>query len=151
MDFGGAGELVLALHGSFGRGAVFAPIADRLQGAARVAALDQRGHGLAEHDGPFTRAEFVADAAAVIDRLGSCPVVVLGHSLAASPPTNSPPSIPSWFVPLAHQMIRRRPHTQLVEFPAAGHWIHDDEPGWLRRSNPQLPLDNLTRVALRRT
>jgi pimeloyl-ACP methyl ester carboxylesterase len=98
VDFGGAGQLVLALHGSFGRGAVFAPIADRLQGAARVVALDQRGHGLAEHGGPFTRAEFVADAAAVIDQLGSCPVVVLATPLAASPPTNSPPSIPSWFV-----------------------------------------------------
>jgi pimeloyl-ACP methyl ester carboxylesterase len=52
---------------------------------------------------------------------------------------------------MAHQMIRRRPHTHLVEFPAAGHWIHDDDPGWLRRSNPQLPFDNHTRVALRRT
>ena len=72
---------MLALHGSFGRGAVFAALAERLQGAARVVALDQRGHGLAEHGGPFSRDEFVADAAAVIDRLGSAPVVVLGHSL----------------------------------------------------------------------
>jgi hypothetical protein len=24
---------------------------------------------------------------------------------------------------MAHQMIRRRPQTQLVEFPDAGHWI----------------------------
>ncbi|MGH3902073.1 MAG: alpha/beta fold hydrolase, partial [Pseudonocardiaceae bacterium] len=29
---------------------------------------------------------------------------------------------------MAHQMVRRRPHTQLVEFPAAGHLIHDDDP-----------------------
>jgi pimeloyl-ACP methyl ester carboxylesterase len=46
-----------------------------------VGALAQRGHGLAEHGGLFTRDEFVADAAAVIDRLGSAPVVELGHSL----------------------------------------------------------------------
>jgi pimeloyl-ACP methyl ester carboxylesterase len=81
VDFGGMGPVVLALHGSFGRGIAFAPIADRLQGAARVVMLDQRGHGLADHGGPFTRAEFVADAAAVIDKLGDQPVVVLGHSL----------------------------------------------------------------------
>ncbi|HEV7450212.1 MAG TPA: alpha/beta hydrolase [Pseudonocardiaceae bacterium] len=81
VDFGGVGPTVLVLHGSFGRGAVFAPVADRLQGAARVVALDQRGHGLSDHGGPYTRAEFVADAAAVIHRLGSDPVVVLGHSL----------------------------------------------------------------------
>jgi pimeloyl-ACP methyl ester carboxylesterase len=64
VDFGGVGPVVLALHGSFGRGLIFASIAERLQGAARVVALDQRGHGLADHGGPFTRAEFVADAAA---------------------------------------------------------------------------------------
>jgi esterase len=29
---------------------------------------------------------------------------------------------------MAHQMVRRRPGTQLVEFPHAGHWIHDDDP-----------------------
>ena len=81
VNFGGVGPVVLALHGSFGRGVVFALIADRLQGAARVVALDQRGHGLADHGGLFTRAEFVADAAAVTDRLGSDPAVVLGHSL----------------------------------------------------------------------
>lgn len=81
VDFGGVGPTVLALHGSFGRGAVFATLAEQLQGTARVVALDQRGHGLAEHGGPFTRDEFVADAAAVIDQLGSGPVVVLGHSL----------------------------------------------------------------------
>ncbi|HKR48482.1 MAG TPA: alpha/beta hydrolase [Pseudonocardiaceae bacterium] len=55
VDFGGVGPTVLALHGSFGRGAVFATLAEQLQGTARVVALDQRGHGLAEHGGPFTR------------------------------------------------------------------------------------------------
>lgn len=29
---------------------------------------------------------------------------------------------------MAHQMVRRRSRTQLVEFPDAGHWIHDDDP-----------------------
>jgi pimeloyl-ACP methyl ester carboxylesterase len=233
-DFGGVGPMVLALHGSFGRGTVFAPIADRLQEAARVVALDQRGHGLADHGGPFTRAEFVADAAAVIDRLGSDPVVVLGHSLGGitayqlaaqhselvraliiedvgavmrQPEISHPVlDVRGWprFAPtrealaeairtqgvpdvdyflrsavaeeqgwrllfdyeemmavqehglgdwwndwlgstcpalllhgqrspllsteMAHKMVRRRPRTYLVEFPHAGHWIHDDDP-----------------------
>lgn len=234
VDFGGVGPTVLALHGSFGRGTVFAPLADRLRRAARVVALDQRGHGLADHGGPFTRAEFVADAAAVIDRLGSDPVVVLGHSLGGitayqlaarhpervraliiedvgavmrRPEVLHPVlDVRGWprFAPtreafaeairahgvpdvdyflrsavageqgwrllfdydemmavqrhglgdwwsdwlgstcpalllhgrrstllcteMAHQMVRRRRRTQLVEFPDAGHWIHDDDP-----------------------
>jgi esterase len=234
VDFGGIGPMVLALHGSFGRGTVFATLAKRLWGAARVVALDQRGHGLADHGGPFTRGEFVADAAAVIDQLGSGPVVVLGHSLggitayqlaAQHPklvraliiedvgavmrqPEVSHPVLdvrdwprcaptrqelaeairargvleadyflrsavvdeqgwrllfdydemmavqhhglgdwwPDWLASscpalllhgqrgtllstdMAHQMVRRRPDTQLVKFPHAGHWIHDDDP-----------------------
>jgi esterase len=234
VDFGGAGPTVLALHCSFGRGTVFAPVADRLQGVARVVALDQRGHGLADHGGPFTRAEFIADAVAVIDQLGSDPVVVLGHSLggitayqlAARYPeliraliiedvcaVMRQPEVPhpvldvrgwprsaptgealvegiraqgisdvdyflrsavageqgwrllfdydemmavqhhglgDWWsdwlastcpalllhgqrstllsTEMAHQMVRRRSGTQLVEFPEAGHWIHDDDP-----------------------
>lgn len=234
VDFGGVEPTVLALHGSFGRGAVFAAIAGRLQGVARVVGLDQRGHGLADHGGPFTRGEFVADAAAVIDQLGSEPVVVLGHSLggitayqlAAQHPElvraliiedvgpvmrqpevshpvldvrDWPRSAPTrealaeairargipdagyflssaiageqgwrllfdydemmavqhnglgeWWsdwlgstcpalvlhgqrstllsTDMAHQMVRRRPGTQLTEFPHAGHWIHDDDP-----------------------
>jgi pimeloyl-ACP methyl ester carboxylesterase len=209
-------------------------LAERLQGTARVVALDQRGHGLAEHGGPFTRDEFVADAAAAIDQLGSGPVVVLGHSLggvtayqlAAQHPelvraliiedigaVIRQPEVPhpvldvrNWprYAPtrealaeairaqgvleadyfllsavvdeqgwrllfdygemmavqhhglgdwwhdwlasncpalllhgqrstllttdMAHQMIHRRPGTQLVNFPHAGHFIHDDDP-----------------------
>jgi pimeloyl-ACP methyl ester carboxylesterase len=234
VDFGGVGAVVLALHGSLGRGAAFVPIADRLQGLARVIALDQRGHGLANHGGPFIRAEFVADAAAVIDRWGGEPVVVLGHSLGGisayqlaarhpelvraliiedagavmrQPEVARPVlDVRGWprFAPTrealaaairdqgvpdasyflhsavadqqgwrllfdyeemmtvqqhglgewwsdwqastrpalllhgqrstllstetAHQMVRRRPHTHLVEFPDAGHFLHDDDP-----------------------
>ena len=29
----------------------------------------------------------------------------------------------------AREMVARRPHTQLVEFPGCGHTIHDEEPG----------------------
>jgi pimeloyl-ACP methyl ester carboxylesterase len=200
----------------------------------RLIALDQRGHGMADHGGPFTREEFVADAAAAIDALGLGPVLVLGHSLggitayqlaARHPelvralviedvgavmrnpevehpmldvrgwPTRSPSLValaeaikargvpdasyflqsavpeddgwqllfdpdemmdvqrhglgdwwPDWLgsscpalllrgarstlLPsgLAADMVHRRPNTTLVELPAAGHWIHDDDP-----------------------
>lgn len=81
VDFGGSGSTMLALHGSFGRASVFAPLAERLTMRIRLVALDQRGHGMADHGGPFTREEFVADATAAINALGLGPVLVLGHSL----------------------------------------------------------------------
>src|SRR5690606_24833739 len=40
-----------------------------------------RGHGHTGGGGPFTRDEYVADAAAVIEALGDGPVVVVGHSM----------------------------------------------------------------------
>jgi pimeloyl-ACP methyl ester carboxylesterase len=234
VDFGGSGTTMLALHGSFGRASVFAPLAERLTTRVRLVAFDQRGHGMADHGGPFTREEFIADAAAVIDALGLGPVPLLGHSLGGitayqlaarypelvralviedigalilKPEVEHPlldvrgwptraPSLaalaeaikargvpdPSYFLQsavtdgdgcrllfdpdemmdvqrhglgdwwpdwlgsrcptlllrgghsmllprgLAADMVRRRPHTTLVEFPAAGHWIHDDDP-----------------------
>lgn len=234
VDFGGSGSPMLALHGSFGRASVFAPLAERLTTRVRLVAFDQRGHGMADHGGPFTREEFIADAAAVIDTLGLGPVSLLGHSLGGitayqlaarypelvralviedvgavmrNPEVEHPlldvrgwptsaPSLgalaetikergvpdPSYFLQsavaasdgwrllfdpdemmdvqrhglgdwwpdwvgsscpalllrgghstllprdLAADMVRRRPHTTLVEFPDAGHWIHDDDP-----------------------
>jgi esterase len=234
VDFGGSGLTMLALHGSFGRGLIFAPLAERLTTQVRLIALDQRGHGLSDHGGPFTREEFIADAAAVIDALGIGPVAVLGHSLGGITayqlavrfptlvralviedvgavmrepeiehpvldvrgwPTRAPsraalaqaiqargvpdagyflqsavPNGDGWrllFDPeemmdvqqhglgnwwpdwlgsscpalllrggrstllpseLAADMAHRRPNTTLVELPAAGHWIHDDDP-----------------------
>ncbi len=79
-DFGGAGRTLLALHGSFGRGAIFARLAADLAGHARVIAPDQRGHGYSDRAETYTGADFVADAAALIRRLELEDVVVLGHS-----------------------------------------------------------------------
>jgi pimeloyl-ACP methyl ester carboxylesterase len=81
IDFGGPGRPVVALHGTFGRGVQFGPLAQRLAPEYRVVALDQRGHGLSAHGGTFTRADFVADAAEFVQRLDLAPVFVLGHSL----------------------------------------------------------------------
>ena len=81
MDFGGTGEPIVALHGTFGRGRTFADLASRLSPAYRVIALDQRGHGLSQRGGDFGRDEFVEDAAAFIRHLGLRRTIVLGHSL----------------------------------------------------------------------
>ncbi|MFJ6403908.1 alpha/beta fold hydrolase [Streptomyces hydrogenans] len=77
---------VLLLHGLMGHAAHWAPAARLLAaGGHRTLALDQRGHGASEKPpaGPFTREAYVADAAAVIERLGLAPVTLVGHSMGA--------------------------------------------------------------------
>ncbi|MER6216666.1 alpha/beta hydrolase [Streptomyces sp. NPDC001674] len=81
LDFGGSGRPLLALHGHFGDGRTFAPLASELCGSWRVIALDQRGHGLSDSAPDFSRAGYVEDAAAVLGHLGIRRAVVLGHSL----------------------------------------------------------------------
>lgn len=79
-DFGGSGIPVLALHGTFGRGKIFAGLARELVGVAHLIAPDQRGHGRTDRRESYTCTDFVADAAAVLEQLELAPVVVLGHS-----------------------------------------------------------------------
>lgn len=81
LDSGGGGPAVLALHGHFSRGAVYAPLAEALKGRFRVIAPDQRAHGRSEGGPPLTPDEYVHDAADLIDRLGVGPVAVIGHSM----------------------------------------------------------------------
>jgi pimeloyl-ACP methyl ester carboxylesterase len=221
LDFGGDGRVMLALHGSFGRGVIFRRLAADLRGQVRIVAPDQRGHGYSDCGGGFSREAFVHDAAAFLRRLGLGPAVVLGHSLGGitayqlaahhpklvsaliiedvGPVMRQPRSaatrqelerlilsqgmadagyfmqsavsdgdrwrllfdwdqmmdvqeggIGDWWADwlgarcpalvlrgghstllpadLAREMVERRPHTRLVEFPNAGHWIHDDDP-----------------------
>ncbi|MFE4478593.1 MULTISPECIES: alpha/beta fold hydrolase [Streptomycetaceae] len=94
LDFGGPGPAVLALHGHFGRGRIFAPLAAALAGRYRVLALDQRGHGLSDNGGEFTPDAYAADAAAFLEALGPVPAAVLGHSMGGA---------------VAFHLARRRP------------------------------------------
>jgi esterase len=182
----GAGQPLLALHGHFGNGGVWAPLAQALPGW-RVVAPDQRGHGRGEMADDYSREAYVADAVQLIEELGLAPVVVLGHSLGgvnayqlaawrpelvravivedipAAVPVRpdiegAPPHInesrrllagdhwADWLAgdhrvlllrgaksdglsaEMAREMAARRPNTRLVEFPGAGHAIHDDDP-----------------------
>lgn len=80
-----SGAPVLLLHGLMGHAGHWAPAAALLGAGHRTIALDQRGHGASAKPpaGPFTREAYVADAAAVIERLGLAPVTLVGHSMGA--------------------------------------------------------------------
>lgn len=80
-DSGGSAPVVLALHGHFGRGRMFAPLAAALAPRYRVVALDQRGHGLSDNGGEFTPDAYVSDAAALLTALDLAPAAVIGHSM----------------------------------------------------------------------
>ncbi|MFF8491669.1 alpha/beta fold hydrolase [Streptomyces albidoflavus] len=84
LDFGGPGPTLLALHGHFGRGTTFAPLADALAGRCRVLAPDLRGHGLSDNGGIFTPEEYMADTAALLHALELTPAAVLGHSMGGA-------------------------------------------------------------------
>ncbi|MFC7330973.1 alpha/beta fold hydrolase [Marinactinospora rubrisoli] len=84
LDFGGDGPAVLALHGHFGRGRIFAGLADALRGRYRVIALDQRAHGTSDNGGDVRPEEYVADAAEFVQALGLAPVAVVGHSMGGA-------------------------------------------------------------------
>ncbi|MFD9903324.1 alpha/beta fold hydrolase [Streptomyces sp. NPDC059063] len=81
LDFGGPGPALLALHGHFGDGRTFAPLAAALAGEWRVIAPDQRGHGRSDRSDDYTRRGYVDDIAALLAHLGVTDAVVLGHSL----------------------------------------------------------------------
>nr|WP_276514870.1 alpha/beta fold hydrolase [Nocardia transvalensis] len=95
----------MALHGAFGRGRGWEPLARRL--GRRVIALDQRGHGRSDTSADYSRAAFVADTAAAVEALGVGPVSVIGHSLGAIN---------------AYQLAARHPHLVesfvAIDFPA---------------------------------
>ncbi|ASU84116.1 alpha/beta hydrolase [Nocardiopsis gilva YIM 90087] len=81
LDFGGEGPPLLALHGHFSRGRIFAPLARALSRRYRVIALDQRAHGRSDHGGDLRPEAYVADAAALLRQLGLRQAAVLGHSM----------------------------------------------------------------------
>ena len=81
-DWGGPGRPVLLLHGLAGHAGEWDALAERLSPAYRVVAVDQRGHGASErHPRDVSRAAYVADVVAVVDRLALPRPVLVGQSL----------------------------------------------------------------------
>ncbi|THA64989.1 alpha/beta hydrolase [Streptomyces sp. A0642] len=82
LDHGPAtGRPLLALHGHLSEGASFDDLATGLGPEWRVIAPDQRGHGDSDRADDYTREGYVSDLTALLDHLGTGPVVALGHSL----------------------------------------------------------------------
>ncbi len=81
----GAGEPILFLHGLGSSTLDWEPQVSALAGRYRTIAIDSRGSGESRDrrkaNGPFSVAEFAADALAVLDHLGATPAHVVGLSL----------------------------------------------------------------------
>jgi len=77
----GSGPPLLILHGLFGSGSNWGRIARELATDHRVLVADLRNHGRSPHAPGMSYAELAADVAALLDRLGTGPVTVVGHSM----------------------------------------------------------------------
>lgn len=75
-------ETILFLHGLTGCGALWGPVAERLDGRFRTLAPDLRGHGSAPRTPTYRLADFAADAIALLEQQG--PAHLVGHSLGAA-------------------------------------------------------------------
>jgi pimeloyl-ACP methyl ester carboxylesterase len=83
-DLGGAGPVVVMLHGFSDDLTVFTRIADSLEGSYRVVALDQRGFGKSaiRPGAPFGKAAS-DDVVALLDHLGIRRAHLMGFSMGA--------------------------------------------------------------------
>lgn len=87
VDWGNEGAAPLVLvHGGRDHARSFDAVALALRGAWHVVAPDLRGHGESDWaaGGSYTMAELVLDLAALVDRLGPEPPVLVGHSLGGA-------------------------------------------------------------------
>jgi pimeloyl-ACP methyl ester carboxylesterase len=81
-DAGGPGPPVVLLHGLAGTSGEWEGVAGLLRPGFRVVAFDQRGQGRSERrPEDVSRAAYVADVIAVLDRLGLARTVLVGQSL----------------------------------------------------------------------
>lgn len=79
---GGAGPPVVMLHGLFGSGACWAPVARALEGGFDVVMPDARGHG--DSSAPrhgYRYGDLARDVAGLLRALGLARAVLVGHSM----------------------------------------------------------------------
>jgi pimeloyl-ACP methyl ester carboxylesterase len=85
LDWGGAGEPVILLHGSGSTAHSFDDLAPRLTDRHRVLGLTRRGHGHSDHPtGGYTIAQTTADVLAFLDAMGIPRAHLVAHSLAGA-------------------------------------------------------------------
>jgi pimeloyl-ACP methyl ester carboxylesterase len=77
----GAGPPVVVLHGLFGSGENWHPVASALAHDFRVFAVDQRNHGRSFHSERFDYEAMAEDIRSFIDRTILSPAAVIGHSM----------------------------------------------------------------------
>ncbi|MFI8724874.1 alpha/beta fold hydrolase [Micrococcus luteus] len=84
LDSGGTGPALLLLHGLAGYAGEWAQVAERLAGACRVVAFDQRAHGSStRRPADLSRTAHVGDVVAVADALGLERFTLVGQSMGA--------------------------------------------------------------------
>jgi pimeloyl-ACP methyl ester carboxylesterase len=81
VEFGGAGQGVVLLHGLMGRATTWWRTAGWLTGYGRVIGLDARAHGRNPYRKGCPTERFAADVADRITELDLGPAVVIGHSM----------------------------------------------------------------------
>jgi pimeloyl-ACP methyl ester carboxylesterase len=81
LDFAGTGRPLLALHGHLDQGLMWSELAVAVGPGWRVIAPDQRGHGESDRAADYSRDGYIGDLVALLEQLGTGPVVALGHSL----------------------------------------------------------------------
>jgi non-heme chloroperoxidase len=129
------GEVVLFLHGLSDSWLSWGEVLGRLPRGVRGIALDQRGHG--ESDQPaccYGMPDLVADAVALLDRLGVARATIVGHSMggfvAQSLAARHPERVRRLVVIGNGPSVRVPP---LVEFAAAVRQIGDTLPSGFAR------------------
>ncbi|MGH3014334.1 MAG: alpha/beta fold hydrolase [Gaiellaceae bacterium] len=82
VDYGGSGPVAILLHGLAGTGREWQGTASWLAQTHHVVAPDQRGHGRTERRPADVSCDaFVADVAALLERLERSPALLIGQSL----------------------------------------------------------------------
>lgn len=87
----GSGAPIVCIHGAGGTTLAWTGAIDKLSRLGRVIAYDRRGCARSERPAHYERtsiAEHADDAAALIDRLGAAPAVVIGRSYGATVATD---------------------------------------------------------------
>lgn len=80
-DLGGTGAPLLLLHGITDSHESYLASVPRLRDAARVYALDFRGHGGSAHAPPYRLRDYAADVRHFVEQVAGGPPVLAGHSL----------------------------------------------------------------------